>query len=262
MADFPEGAPCWVDAMFPDLEAGKRFYGELLGWTFEAGSPEYGNYTQAFSDGKNVAGVSPTMPGMEGTPPAWTVYLASPDVSATAEKITVNGGQVMMGPMEVGEFGKMLIAQDPGGVVFGVWEAGTHKGFQKIGEPGSFAWVEFMVRETGGVDSFYPAVYPLQTRQIGEGKEFDYLVLEAGGKPVAGRYKMDETIPAEVPSHALVYFAVDDCDDAVDKVRKLGGQVRTAARTTPFGRMAVVGDQQGAVFAVIDPSTTEGEPPM
>lgn len=34
-AAFPEGVPCWVDAQLADVAAGKRFYGELFGWTFE-----------------------------------------------------------------------------------------------------------------------------------------------------------------------------------------------------------------------------------
>ena len=34
MAAFAEGEPCWVDVSLPDVEAGKRFYGELFGWTF------------------------------------------------------------------------------------------------------------------------------------------------------------------------------------------------------------------------------------
>lgn len=37
MAAFARSAPCWVDVQLPDLEAGKRFYGELFGWTFRAG---------------------------------------------------------------------------------------------------------------------------------------------------------------------------------------------------------------------------------
>ncbi|GAA3058425.1 hypothetical protein GCM10020000_46470 [Streptomyces olivoverticillatus] len=55
----PEGMPCWADAMLPDVEAGKRFYGELFGWTFEDSGGEYGHYTQAFHDGKNVAALAP-----------------------------------------------------------------------------------------------------------------------------------------------------------------------------------------------------------
>ncbi|MGG8408305.1 VOC family protein, partial [Streptomyces sp. 12297] len=55
MSEFPEGAPCWVDAMFSDVEGAKAFYGDVLGWTFGESSSEYGNYTQAYADGKAVA---------------------------------------------------------------------------------------------------------------------------------------------------------------------------------------------------------------
>ncbi|MGW2672239.1 VOC family protein, partial [Streptomyces sp. NPDC001272] len=28
MAEFPEGTPCWVDAMFTDVEGAKEFYAD------------------------------------------------------------------------------------------------------------------------------------------------------------------------------------------------------------------------------------------
>lgn len=65
MAAEPQGTPCWADATFGDLEGAKRFYGELLGWTYGESLPEYGNYTQAYVDGKAVAALSPPMPGQD-----------------------------------------------------------------------------------------------------------------------------------------------------------------------------------------------------
>ncbi len=104
MSDFPEGAPCWADAMFKDVEGAKSFYGEVLGWTFGESSGEYGNYTQAYSGGKAVAAVVPPMPGTEDAPSAWCLYFASSDVHRTAEKIKGAGGTLLMEPMEVGPF--------------------------------------------------------------------------------------------------------------------------------------------------------------
>ena len=124
MAAHPEGAPCWADAMFSDVEGAKSFYGDVLGWTFGESSTEFGNYTQAYVDGKAVAAVVPPMPGQEGQS-AWCLYFASPDVNATAAKIRDNGGEVLMEPMQVGEFGSMLLARSPDGVVFGVWPVPT-----------------------------------------------------------------------------------------------------------------------------------------
>ncbi len=117
MAGMPEGTPCWVDAMFTDLEGAKSFYGDVLGWTFGEASSEYGNYTQAYADGKAVAAVVPPMPGQEGeaTRSAWCLYFASPDVEDTARRVRDNGGEVVMGPMQVGDFGSMLSSRSPAG---------------------------------------------------------------------------------------------------------------------------------------------------
>jgi predicted enzyme related to lactoylglutathione lyase len=146
MAVQPEGTPCWADAMFTDVEGAKTFYGDVLGWTFGEASSEYGNYTQAYSDGKAVAAVVPPMPGQEEGPSQWCLYFASPDAAATAGKIRENGGEVLMEPMAVGDFGTMCLGRDPSGAVFGVWQAGAHEGFEAIGEPGAYAWAEVFTR--------------------------------------------------------------------------------------------------------------------
>ncbi len=112
MAVQPEGTPCWADAMFSDLEGAKSFYGDVLGWTFAEASAEYGNYTQAYANGKAVAAVVPPMPGQEGQS-QWCLYFASLDAAATAARIRDNGGEVLMEPMQVGDFGTMCLARDP-----------------------------------------------------------------------------------------------------------------------------------------------------
>ncbi|MEU6079182.1 VOC family protein [Streptomyces sp. NPDC047108] len=259
MAAFPEGAPCWVDAMVPDLEAGKRFYGELFGWTFDQGEADYGHYTQALRDGQRVAALYPVPEGMEGMPPAWSLYFASDDIERTAGRIREHGGEVVTEPMQVGPHGSMMTAKDPGGAVFGVWQAGAHEGFERQYQPGSFGWAEISVRETKGVDAFYPAVFPIEPVAYGD-DSVDFVVWQVAGKPVAGRFKLPEGTPDSVPPHAMVYFVVDDCDGAVGTVRRLGGAVRVDPQDSPYGRFAIVEDQQGAAFSVIDPRTTVGEP--
>ncbi len=260
MPAYPLGAPCWADAMFPDLEAAKSFYGELLGWTFAEGSAEFGGYTQALSDGKAVAAVVPQMPGMEGTPSAWSLYLATPDLAGTAEKIKACGGTLAMEPMEVGPFGSMLVAQDPGGVFFSAWQAGEHQGFEKVNEPGAFCWAEVTTRDAVAADTFFPAVFGYHAQQMSDG-EVDFAAWDLGAEPVLGRFKMTEDFPAEVPSYVNVYFVVDDCDAAVDTVKRLGGAVHMGPTGSPFGRFASVTDPQGAAFSVIDVTTMEGEMP-
>ncbi|MEU9256571.1 VOC family protein [Streptomyces sp. NPDC048270] len=267
MGEFTEGAPCWVDAMFADVEAAKTFYGDVLGWTFGESSSEYGNYTQAYSGGKAVAAVVPPMPGADA-PSQWCLYLHSPDVGATAEKVTSNGGEVLMGPMQVGTFGSMLIAKEPSGAVFGVWQPGEHKGFEKMGEAGAYAWAEVFSREPEKPDTFLPSVFPFTTQRMDAGEDadeadMDFTVYCVGGpeNPVLGRMRMGDEFPPEVPSYIQVYFGVPNCDEAVEKAKKHGGQLHFGPMDSPFGRFAALADQQGAAFAVIDLSTTVGEMP-
>lgn len=262
MAAHPEGTPCWADAMFSDVEGAKSFYGDVLGWTFGEASSEYGNYTQAYSDGKAVAAVVPPMPGQEGQS-AWCLYFASPDVNATATKIRDNGGDVLMEPMQVGDFGSMLLARDPGGVVFGVWQAGLHEGFEVMGVPGAYVWAEIFTREPEKSDAFFPAVFPYRAKQMDDptNPDMDFRVFDLGANPVLGRMKMTEEFPPEVPPYINVYFTVDDCDAAVDRATKHGGILRFGPMDTPFGRFAALSDPQGASFSVIDVTNTQGEMP-
>ncbi|MHB9864071.1 VOC family protein [Streptomyces sp. YIM S03343] len=260
MAVQPEGTPCWADAMFTDVEGAKRFYGDVLGWTFGEASSEYGNYTQAYVDGKAVAAVVPPMPGQEGES-QWCLYFATADAATTAAGIRANGGEVLMEPMQVGDFGTMCLARDPGGVVFGLWQAGVHEGFEAVGVPGAYAWAEIYTREPGKSDTFFPAVFSYRAKQI-QDDNVDFRVFDVGGDAILGRMAMTEEFPAEVPPYINVYFNVPDVDEAVAKATKLGGTVKFGPMDSPFGRFAALADPQGANFSVIDVHTTQGEMPQ
>ncbi|MFE2052388.1 VOC family protein [Streptomyces sp. NPDC059459] len=259
MAVQPEGTPCWADAMFGDLEGAKRFYGDVLGWTFGESSSEYGHYTQCYADGKAVAAVVPPLPGQEEQA-QWCLYFASPDATATAGRIREAGGEIVMEPMRVDDFGTMCLARDPSGVVFGIWQGGTHEGFEATAEPGAYCWAEVFTREPGKSDAFFPAVFSYTAKQM-EDDGVDFRLFDLGEDTVLGRMAMTDAFPPEVPPHINVYFAVADCDAAVARATALGGVLRFGPMDTPFGRFAALGDPQGAAFSVIDLTTTEGEMP-
>ncbi|MFF4394814.1 VOC family protein [Streptomyces sp. NPDC001480] len=259
MAVRPEGTPCWADAMFGDVERAKGFYGDVLGWTFGESSSQYGNYTQAYADGKAVAAVVPPLSGQEGHS-QWCLYLASADAAATAGRIREHGGEVLMEPMRVGEFGTMCLAREPAGAVFGLWQGGTHEGFEATAVPGAYCWAEFFTRDPERTDAFLSAVFPYTMQQIDD-DAVDFRLFKLGDDTVLGRMRMGEEFPPEVPSYVNVYFTVGDCDAAVARATGLGGVLRFGPMDSPFGRFAAIGDPQGANFSVIDITATRGEPP-
>lgn len=254
MAGFAEGAPCWVIAMLPDLEAGRRFYGELFGWSFGPPAPERHGYLTAVLEGKAVAGLLAKPDGR--MPTDWALHLATPDAAAAAERIRTAGGRVIMEPFPVGE-GITAVAADPGGAVFQLWQSASRPGFELTGRPGSYAWAEVYTRDKEAVDAFYPEVFGFTTKDLAETLGEDFLLWAPRGEPaddahaIGGRALIDDSAPAQLPAHFLTYFAVRDCGDAVRVTERLGGRTVLGPVDTPYGRCAVLVDNQGAYFAVI-----------
>ena len=63
---------------------------------------------------------------------------------------------------------------------------------------------------------------------------------------------MPPMIPAEVPAHWLAYFAVADIGASTAKAKELGAMAMVEAMEAgDVGRFSVLGDPQGAVFAII-----------
>ncbi|MEU6014724.1 VOC family protein [Streptomyces sp. NPDC047515] len=299
MAAFAQSAPCWVDVQLPDLEAGKRFYGELFGWTFRAGD---GPYADAFSGGKLVAALAAKQDGR--MPTAWGIYFATDDIVASVARVREAGGQVITDPVRAGRAGAVAQAADPGGAVFGLWQAGEREGFEKQNEPVSFCWTEVYTRQKDRVDAFYEEVFGFQGTDLGtsgeqepRGEEPDEKEAgggeagggEAGGgeagasrsgtaesgggvdfrmwspagtepgpdTAVGGRSVITDAFPAEMPSYFLSYFAVEDCNATAGHAVRLGGRISAPPFDIPYGRMAVLQDDQGAVFAVLQPPVSE-----
>ena len=81
----------------------------------------------------------------------------------------------------------------------------------------------------------------------------DYTLFLVDGQPIAGMLEMTNEWPEDIPSHWMIYFAVESCDTAVNKAASLGGQVCVPATDIPeVGRFSVICDPQGAVFSVIE----------
>jgi len=251
-SSYRPGTPCWMDLASPDPDASVRFYGELLGWEASEPGPaeETGGYRLFTLRGKQVAGLGPVQ--QEGQPPMWTTYVATDDADATADKARAAGGQVVMEPFDVMDAGRMAIVADPAGAVFGLWQPGSHTGSQLANEPGSFTWNELHSRDFDAAQAFYGAVFGWEPETT-EFESMRYTMFKLGDGRVAGGMQMGDQFPAQVPSHWNVYFAVDDCDAAVQKVRHRGGQVRMEATGTPAGRMAAFADPQGAAFSIVEP---------
>jgi predicted enzyme related to lactoylglutathione lyase len=252
---WPDGTPCWVDLSTADIPRAVSFYSSQFGWDIQQGGPEAGGYSMARLDGRNVAGIGPNMTQPDA-PSAWSTYIASRDADATANKITSAGGKVLMGPMDVMDVGRMVVAADTTGATFGVWQARNHTGAQVVNVPGAFTWSEHMSRDFEGAKAFYAAVFGYEYGDMSS-EGFSYATLLIGGQQVVGGIGAYPDGQQEHPALWSVYFGAADTDKAVELLTSHGGRVLRPATDSPYGRMALVADNQGAVFSLISTPADE-----
>jgi predicted enzyme related to lactoylglutathione lyase len=250
---YTPGTPSWVDLGTPDIERAADFYSGLFGWDVpeSENAEQTGGYRQAMLRGKPVAGMMPLM--QEGQPPAWSTYVSVADADATVAKAKEAGATVFAEPMDVMDLGRMAVFADPSGAVIGIWQPGTFVGAEIVNESNAVVWNELNTRDPEAAKAFYGEVFGWSFAE----REFEtgtYNSIKAGEDSVGGMIDITGRAPDEVPPHWLVYFAVDDVDATVTKVKETGGGVALE----PFdiaevGRIAIVKDPFEAVFAAMTP---------
>jgi hypothetical protein len=251
-----EGTPSWVDLMTSDPEAARAFYGGLFGWEFDIDpDPQTGHYTSCLLRGKRVAGMAGD-PAPAGVGTFWTTYFAVDDVDKIAERVAEHGGKIQMAPMDVMEMGRMAMAADRDGAMFGMWQARAHTGAQLVNEPGTLTWNELNTRDLDGATAFYAEVFGLRWEDMDTGGAGPrYKIANASAGSVAGATEMAPEIPAEVPAYWAVYFWVADAAASAAKAAELGGTVQVPVFDSPQGPIAALRDPQGGMFLII-----EGQP--
>ena len=244
---YVQGTPSYVELITPDQAAAKEFYGPLFGWEFDdVPMGDDGYYVTFAKEGDSVGGIGGQMPGLEGHPAFWGVYLAVDDVDATTARVADAGGKVEAGPFDVMEHGRMSAIQDPSGARVNLWQAKGHPGTQRANEPGTPIWNELISPDLAAATAFY-------TDLLGVGWEEQpmdggpaYTCLMVDGRQVGGAMA---PMMADIPPHWNVYFNVESVDDTIAKVVALGGSVVAPAFDVPgVGRMAVLADPQGGMF--------------
>lgn len=125
---------------------------------------------------------------------------------------------------------------------------------------GSFAWHELMVPDPEAAASFYAAVIGWGRRDASTTAQ-PYTILTAGDRPAAGLLPLR---PEDVAKGALPgwvgHVLVSDVDATLARAQALGGVVHVPPRDIETGRFAVLGDPQGAVFAIFAGTMPESQP--
>jgi predicted enzyme related to lactoylglutathione lyase len=250
------GTFCWPELSTTDVPAAKKYYSSLFNWQpNDSPMPQGGTYTMLKLEGQDVGAMAPLMDDQKkaGVPPHWMSYVSVASADDTAKKASTLGGKVIAPAFDVMDAGRMAVLQDPTGAIFSIWQPKAHPGATRLNEVGSLVWTELYTRDTAKASAFYTGLFGWQTKPF-EGSPMPYTVFQRPGdeRGLGGMLDMTGQLPAEVPPHWLPYFAVEDTDKIVARSGDLGGTVIMPATDIPtVGRLAILKDPQGAVFAVI-----------
>lgn len=122
---------------------------------------------------------------------------------------------------------------------------------------GQNVWYELMTDDAKAAKGFYSEVIGWKT-QDWEGGDPDrpYSMWIVGERPVGGLMVLpEEAKEVGAPPHWLAYTNVDDVDATANRTEKLGGRTLQPGFDIPeVGRIAILSDPQGAVFAVLKPA--------
>jgi uncharacterized protein len=121
--------------------------------------------------------------------------------------------------------------------------------------PGTFCWTDLGTTDAEGAKAFYTELFGWEPEDLPVGEGQTYTMLRLDGRSVGALYEPQ----ADAPPAWLSYVSVEEADATAGKAVELGA----TAISEPFdvltvGRMAVLKDPQGAVFAIWEPKESFG----
>ena len=234
----------WHEQVSSDPKQAQDFYTQLFGWDTEVFKPGEVDYAMISSGGQSHGGFGKAQEG--APPPHWLSHVRVEDVDETTDKVKNAGGKLLAGPFEMGEVGRMAIISDPQGAFLGIYQPESD---QPAAE-GVFVWDELGTTDADDAQRFYGEVFGWTANDMGA-EYGGYRIFNVRETGIAGFMTLPD---ATVPPNWHPYVYVDDPDATTEKAKELGGAAIMKPMDVPkVGRVALLGDPQGATFGIIKP---------
>jgi predicted enzyme related to lactoylglutathione lyase len=240
------GRPVWHDLVTNDLDAAKRFYGGLFGWTFQDFEVKAGQYALASLDGKPVAGIL-RVKKRDVNVSQWVTYFSVADVDAAAKAGKDAGAQVPVPPRDLAKQGRAALLVDPQGAPFAVARLAGGDPPRAPPRLNDWLWVDLWTPDPAASIPFYRGLLGLEPDAV-EVDGAPYTVLGREGRAYAGMIRIPEP---RIRPNWLPIVRVADAKATVERAERLGGRVLLAPRPElRGGRAAIVADPTGGAVAV------------
>ncbi len=119
-------------------------------------------------------------------------------------------------------------------------------------KPGTFCWVELGTTDSAAAKTFYTQLFGWEYEDHPMGPGMVYTMLKLNGKDLGALYELMPEMKAQgVPPNWLSYVSVNNADETAEKAKATGATLlKEPFDVMTEGRMAVVQDPTGAVFAL------------
>jgi len=123
--------------------------------------------------------------------------------------------------------------------------------------PGSILWLDLTVSDATEIRDFYKSVIGWESEPVpmGDYEDFDMIDAQTGDPMVGICHARGEN--AGIPAQWLVYLAVENLDQSVERCVALGGSVLNGPKEMGAGRVCVIRDPAGAVAALFEAGEEE-----
>ena len=246
---YEPGTFCWVDLATSDAEGAKSSTVVCLaGRSGTTRSPAAS--TRSHGDAIGAIGQQ------DEHPPHWNNYVSVTSADETVARAKRLGARVLEEPFDVAGFGRLAVFADPAGAVLCVWEPRSHIGAARVNDVGCMGWNELQTSDPEAAGNFYGGLFGWEAEPIEDDGNVVYTTIKNAGNQNGGFMPMTEQ-HGDAPSFWLPYFTVSSRDATMERARELGGTVFAGPLDLPSGKIAVLGDPQGAAFAIFEGETDD-----
>jgi predicted enzyme related to lactoylglutathione lyase len=113
------GSLCWTELATSDVDAARRYYASLFGWTYRRGSGADG-YTEIAAGREFIGGMLPIEEDWGEAMPAWRPYFRVADCDVAVADAKTLGARILAGPTDLPNVGRTAFVADPQGATFAV----------------------------------------------------------------------------------------------------------------------------------------------
>ena len=248
----------WYEVLTTDVEGAKAFYSDVIGWKTQAFEESTGPdpYFMWVGSQGPLGGVYPQPPQPKGmkVPPMWMAHVEVEDVDGRAIEAEQLGGTIHVPAHDIPKVGRFSVITDPQGAAISIFKPIRAMTEHDRTKPGEFTWHELYAQDAPSAFRFYSTMFGWkQMDEMDMGAAGKYLIFGDGKTQSGGM--MTITPEMKTPPMWCYYAGVTDLEGAIARAKARDAKVMFGPMDVPGGgRVAMLTDPQGAVFALHTPA--------